>query len=348
MSKTGQMGGSNTTMSGKIVLDYLAKYPDWMPSRTLASLILKENSNHFTDIENVRYLVRYYRGKVGKDKLDVTKMANSSFVEELKRTSSPFGMPDTWVEDKQVYHLPISLKKMGFISDLQVPFHDPKAIQLTFDYLNKEKIDSLFINGDLVDFYQLSDFQKDPRVRKFDEEYESIIEMLGFIRKSFPKIPIYYNLDANHEFRYERYMRTKAPELLGLKGKFELEEILMLNTFGIIPIKNIDHVKFGHLPIIHGDTTFRRGSGVSPAKTLFDRVKQSAIASHVHRTNEYTTKNQFDAEIFTCWTTGHLMHPNVEYCKHVDQYNQGFAVLEKDKTGKYRVYNKRIIDYEIY
>jgi hypothetical protein len=117
-------------------------------------------------------------------------------------------------------------------------------------------------------------------------------------------------------------MRTKAPELLGLNGKFDIEEILMLNTFNIIPIKNIDHVKFGKLPIIHGDTTFRRGSGVNPAKTLYDRVKQSAIASHVHQVQSYTTKNQFDEEIFTCWTTGHFMHPNVEYCKHVDNYNK--------------------------
>ncbi len=27
------------------------------------------------------------------------------------------------------------------------------------------------------------------------------------------------------------------------------------------------------------------------------------------------------------------MHPNVEYCKHVDNYSQGFAILEKD-AGK--------------
>jgi hypothetical protein len=242
----------------------------------------------------------------------------------------------------------MAIKKMGFISDLQVPFHDPKAIDACFKYLLDQKIDSLFINGDLVDFYQLSDFQKDPRVRKFDEEYEAIIEMLGFIRATFKDIPIYYNLDANHEFRYERYMRTKAPELLGLNGKFEIEEILMLNTFNIIPIKNIDHVKFGKLPIIHGDTTFRRGSGVSPAKTLYDRVKQSAIASHVHRTSEFTTKNQFDEEIFTTYTTGHLMHPNVEYCKHVDSYNQGFALIEKENNGDYRVNNHRIIKNKVF
>lgn len=343
---TTKKGGNKTTMSGQIVLDYLEKYPQWMPSSTLASLIMKEQSAHFDNQENVRYLIRYYRGKVGASK--GVRSKNNQFVEDFKRTASNFAQPETWVEDKVIYTLPISIKKMGFISDLQVPFHDPNAIEVCFKYLLEQKIDSLFINGDLVDFYQLSDFQKDPRVRKFDEEYESIIQMLGFIRATFKDIPIYYNLDANHEFRYERYMRSKAPELLGLNGKFNIEEILMLNTFNIIGIKNIDHVKFGKLPIIHGDTTFRRGSGVNPAKTLYDRVKQSAIASHVHQVQSYTTKNQFDEEVFTCWTTGHLMHPNVEYCKHVDNYSQGFAILEKDTEGYYSVQNKRIYKNKIF
>ena len=339
------MAGKKTTMTGQIILDYLEKYPQWMPSHTLASLILKENKNHFDNTEAIRSLIRYYRGKMGNALRD--SLAVKTYKEDFTRHSANFVQPPTWVKEKVVFSLPVGIKKMGFISDIQVPFHDPKAIDITFDYLTKYGIDTLFINGDLVDFYQISDFQKDPRVRKFDEEHEAIIEMLAYIRKSFPSITIYYNLDANHEFRYERYMRTKAPELLGLQ-LFEIEDLLQLNVFDIKPLKNIDHVKFGHLPIIHGDTTFRRGSGVSPAKTLYDRVKQSAIASHVHRTSEYTTKNQFDGEIFTCWTTGHLMHPNVDYCKHIDQYNQGFAVLEKEKSGDYRVNNKRIIKNKVY
>jgi len=336
------MGGSNRTMSGQIILDYLGKYPSWMPSHTLASLIYKENSNHFDDKEQIRSLIRYYRGKLGN-----AKSSNKDFHDEYKRTSVNFVQPPSWVEEKVIFTLPIGIKKMGFISDLQVPFHDPTAIDICFEYLTKEGIDTLFINGDFVDFYQLSDFQKDPRVRKFDEEYEAVLEMLGYIRKIFPDITIYYNLDANHEARYQRYMRTKAPELLGI-DLFEIEDIFRLNAFGIKAIKDIDHIKFGHLPIIHGDTTFKRGSGVSPAKTLFDRVKQSAIASHCHRTSEFTTKNQFSNEIFTTWTTGHLMHPNVEYCKHVDQYNQGFAVLEKETIGEYRVNNKRIINNKVF
>jgi len=149
---TTKKGGKKPTMSGQIVLDYLAKYPEWMPSHTLASLIMKEQSAHFDNQENVRYLIRYYRGKTGVDR--GVKGKNIQFVEDFKRTASNFVQPPTWVEDKVIYALPIRIKKMGFISDLQVPFHDPKAIEVCFKYLLEQKIDSLFINGDLVDFYQ--------------------------------------------------------------------------------------------------------------------------------------------------------------------------------------------------
>ena len=143
-------------------------------------------------------------------------------------------------------------------------------------------------------------------------------------------------------------MRSKAPELIGIDPFENLEDMLMLNKFNIIPLKGYDHLKWGKLPIIHGDTVFKRGSGVNPAKYLFDKLRQSCIASHVHRTAEFTSKNKFDNEHFTCYTVGHLMHPNVEYCKHIDEYNQGFAILEKDQKGYYRVHNKRIINGMIF
>jgi hypothetical protein len=172
------------------------------------------------------------------------------------------------------------------------------------------------------------------------------LELLIFIKQSFPNVPIYYNLDANHEYRYERYMRKKAPELLSLE-LFQLEDLLMLDNIGIKYIKNVDHIKIGKLPVIHGDTTFRRGSGVSPARTLYLRTKVSCLASHVHRTSEYSDKN-FYGEVVTCFTTGMLMHPNVEYCKHVDSYNQGFAVIDVEKNGDYEVHNKKIINGKVF
>lgn len=324
---------------GKIVLDYLNRYPEWFPTNSLARIICKENVHSFETSEEARRLVKYYRGNSGEK--DRKKRKGKEIVGfNGKRTSKPFAQPPTWVEEKQVYKIPVGYKTAGFIGDLQVPFHDPKGVDLCFEYLIKSNIDHLIINGDLVDFYQLSYFEKDPRQRKFKDEYDAIMEMLLHIRSTFPDIPIYYNLDANHEFRYERYMRSKAPELLGLE-LFEMEDLFMLDSLKIKYIKNHDHILFGKLPIIHGDTVFSRGSGVAPARTLWMRTKVNMIASHVHRTSEYTDKN-FHGEMTTCWTVGHLMHPNVEYCRHVDQYNSGFALLRKDSSGDFEVENKRI------
>lgn len=329
------------TKRAEIVLSYLSNYPEWFPSGSLARVIVKENKHSFEDSEEVRNLIRYYRGKRGDvHRESLSKGKNAGFQETIKRTSNPFGIPQTWAEEKKVYELPTGLKKIGFIADLQVPFHSESAINICFDHLIKQGIDSLFINGDLVDFYGISEYEKDPRLRDFQKEHEDVIETLCYIKQTFPDLPIYYNLDANHEARYEKYMKKKAPELLGLK-LFELEDLLRLDDIGIKYIKNVDHIKAGKLPIIHGDTTFRRGSGVAPARTLWMRTKVSCIASHVHRSSEYTSKN-FYGEMATCWTTGMLMHPNVEYCKHVDEYNQGFAIIHKDRSGDYEVENKRI------
>jgi hypothetical protein len=338
-------GKSAETIQGKIVAEYLSKYPDWFPIGSLARVIAKENPHTFDSAEAARNSIRYYLGKIGNKKRNA---GNKALHENKERPFTSFAQPPTWTKEKEVFKFPVALKKAGFISDLQVPFHDPKAVQLAVDYLLEQDIDCLIINGDFVDFYGVSSFEKDPRQRKFKDEYDAILMELGYLRKSFPDIPIYYNLDANHEFRYERYMRSKAPELIGIDPFENLEDMLMLNKFNIISLKNYDHLKWGKLPIIHGDTVFKRGSGVNPAKYLFDKLRQSCIASHVHRTAEFTSKNKFDNEHFTCYTVGHLMHPNVEYCKHIDEYNQGFAILEKDQKGYYRVHNKRIINGMIF
>ncbi len=330
--------GGGETIQGKIIKDYLSRYPEWFPTGSLARIIAKENPHTFDTTEDARNSLKYYKGKSGVNHRK--SLADKTFVEHTIKKSVSFAQPPTWVKEKEIYKIPVGCKTAGFISDLQVPFHDPKAIDLAFDYLHKSSVDHIIINGDLVDFYGISSFEKDPRQRKFKDEYDAIMAELLYIKQAFPNIPIYYNLDANHEFRYERYMRTKAPELLGLE-LFEIEDLLMLDQFGIKYIKNHDHMMFGKLPIIHGDTVFSRGSGVSPARMLWMRTKVNMIASHVHRTSEYTDKN-FHGEMSTCWTVGHLMHPNVEYCKHVDQYNQGFAILRKDSSGDFEVENKRI------
>ena len=86
-------------------------------------------------------------------------------------------MPESWAEPMEVFYIPKGYKKIGVISDAQAPFHDPKPIQIALNHLNKIGIDCLIMNGDMIDFYGLSSFQKDPRKRNFAEERETCIQL---------------------------------------------------------------------------------------------------------------------------------------------------------------------------
>jgi len=101
----------------------------------------------------------------------------------------------------------------------------------------------------------------------------------------------------------------------------------------------------GKLPVVHGHTIFQgQTSPVSTARTVWMKAKQSAIASHCHQVSEYTVRAPFTGDLHTCWTTGCLMDLNVEYNQHGHNYSHGFAHIETERDGSYRVENKRIFN----
>jgi len=325
--------------------EWRTKFPD-MPTLGLAKLMYKKNKSSFTDIEDARGRLRYIEGKMGgKMKKELGKKAGV-FVKDEARLLNPYKLPESWSKERQQFKLPLACNKIGFISDLQVPFHDVVAIETACKWLRTKDINTLFINGDLADFYQLSSFIKDARKRNFKAELEDIKEVLKWLRAEFPLCTIYYNLDANHEYRYERWMMQKAPELLDISN-FCLEDVLGLSELKIKPIKGYDHVMIGKLPVVHGDTIFRGfGSPVSKARTVWLKAKHSCIASHVHQTDEYNTKD-IHGKVFTTWTTGCLMSLNVEYNPHGNEYNHGCAYIEVEPNGDFHVENKRIYNGKI-
>lgn len=324
-----------------IAAEYVGRYKN-LPSLTLARLIYKENNSAFKDIEDARINVRYVRGKMGKKARNDSASSYGDLHDKKERTKTPYALPETWADPRNVFKLPVGCNKIGVISDAQVPFQDNKAIETAYAWLKAKGVNTIFINGDWVDFYQLSNFQKDPRKRDFNHEYYCILQSLEHMRAIFKDEIIYYNIDANHERRYERYMMLKAPELLGIDPNYEIQELLKLNLFGIKPIRNYDHVLMGKLTVVHGDTIFKGTmSPVSPARTVFTKTNKSTLAGHCHKASEYNTKT-IDEEIITCWTTGCLMDLNVEYNRHGNGYVHGFAYVETERDGSFHVENKRI------
>ncbi len=324
------------SIKGEKAQEILNKFPK-AGTRTLASILIKKYPLVFNDFEDARTILRYNRGEKG-DRLRKT----SKNYRENGNNKHDIILPESWSKKKEFFKIPSAYKLVGVISDLQVPFHDVDAVKKTVEYLKERKIDCLLMNGDILDFYGLSSFEKDPTKRDFAQERISCIDMLMWLKNEFNDIPIYYNLDSNHENRWERYMQKKAPEVFSTE-MFLVEDLLMLHDIGIIPLRGYDHIRIGKLPIVHGHTVFRgQTSPVSPARTVYMKMKHSCAASHCHKVSQYTWVDM-KGEVNSTWTTGCLMSLNVEYNPHGNDYVHGFAVVTVEKNGNFQFENKMII-----
>ena len=110
------------------------------------------------------------------------------------------------------------------LSDIHVPYHSNEAIKTAFLYGIKNKVNTILLNGDILDFYKLSRFTTDPLKIDFANEILLGRQFFMSLRKTFPKCSIYYKI-GNHEERLEAYLKMKAPELWGVPT-FDYENML--------------------------------------------------------------------------------------------------------------------------
>jgi predicted phosphodiesterase len=320
-------------LSGQIVKSYLEKFPT-VPSLTLAKKIYRENKEVFPTVESVRTGIRRYRGKSGKKSKKETR--DTRFFNQKPK------LPEPVTESKATYQIPTCNNKILIISDLHIPYHDNKAIKAALSYGKEKKVNTIYINGDLIDFYQLSRFEKDPRKRSAGDEIGEAKQVLKYIRHEFPKALIIWYM-GNHDHRFTKYMINKAPELLDIP-EFSLYHIMELAKLNIILLDNNRGATAGKLNIRHGHE-FHGSGGVFPARSYFLKAKDNILVSHVHRTSEYTEPN-ISKKINGGWSIGCLSDLDPDYSPN-NSYNSGFAFLEVFKDGNFRVENKRIINGKV-
>ena len=111
---------SEKKLQGQIVTEYLEKFPH-LNTRTLARLIYEENPQVFTDLENARSRVRYYRGATGKQ--DRSKLADNRFLRE-PGTYNYFMVPQSDEEPYEPFTLPRVNNNILF---MYFPVDDPIA-----------------------------------------------------------------------------------------------------------------------------------------------------------------------------------------------------------------------------
>jgi predicted phosphodiesterase len=311
----------------ELCLGYRQKYGWEMPSLKLARIVYEENKETFNSVDSARAALRRLEGKAGSDQHKVKDVP--------ERPKNPYSLPESEERDWSPFH--IDARRVLVMSDIHLPFHSGPAIECALSYAEKEKPDAILLNGDILDFFQLSRFVRDPKGRSIAHELAAFKRLFEALKSIF-NVPIYYKL-GNHEERYQHYLWMKAHELDGVE-EFELGNILKARAEGIEIIKDRRIIRLGDLNVLHGHE-FGQSifSPVNIARGLYLRGKVSAMQGHSHVTSEHTEPDM-NGNIITTWSVGCLCNLNPQW-NPINRWCHGFAIVDIDGSD-FHVRNKRI------
>jgi predicted phosphodiesterase len=221
------------------------------------------------------------------------------------------------------------LKKIVVISDLQVPYHDERAVRNVASFIRRFKPDQVITIGDEIDL---------PQVSRWTEGTPGWFEQtLGSDRDA--TVEILWDLQvtdmirSNHTDRLYNVIMKKIPAFLALP-ELKFEKFMKLDELGI---------KFHRKPLefapdwiaIHGD----EGSvKPTPGLTALDAARKhgkSVVCGHTHRAGQSAFTEASGGvlgRILRGVEVGNLMDfKKAGYMKGTGNWQQAFAVFYVDK-----------------
>jgi predicted phosphodiesterase len=232
-------------------------------------------------------------------------------------------------------------EKAVFLSDVHIPYHDNAAIKPLFDFMLDFQPDVIFLNGDIVDMYALSKYDKDPRrALELQAELDELWAFLSTLRAGFPKAEIYY-IEGNHEHRLLKWLYAN-PEISGL-GVLQPEEFFHCRAFDIEWVSQDTTFRYHDIIVTHGDVV-RKGAGMS-AKGQWEKYICNGVSGHTHRVGKYRKTFMGGSHMWV--EQGCLCELNPTYIVGVADWQQGFAfgIYDGSKVWLQQV---EIIDHQFF
>lgn len=161
--------------------------------------------------------------------------------------------------------------------DFHFPYHDETCLKLFLKFIKETRPDQIIIPGDLVDFYSISKFSKDPSrmlEANLSKELALVARFWMAIRNASKRSRIVYT-PGNHEDRLQHYVWQNAPALAFL-DELKLERLLKLKEYGVEYHK--EYYWLGDLLVTHG-SRISKHAGWS-AKMEFEKNGCSGISGH--------------------------------------------------------------------
>ncbi len=312
-------------------------------TRTLARVLNEKHPGY--SVESWRTLIRAIRGAIGDAKRHNYRFQSHLFREhqDPRKVGSDYNLNPVMLrtDDYILNHANVLI-----LSDIHLPYHDLDAIVMAVNYGIEQECDAILLNGDIIDFYQLSRFTKSSTMANLLTEREMYFEFIRYL-KDATELPIYHKL-GNHEERYANYIRQQAPVLEQIPD-LAIGQFLKMDESGVTMIEGRQKIKLGNLTVIHGheggESIF---SPVNPARGAFLKYKANVLAGHNHQTSSHF-ESTLDGALIGCWSTGCLCQLTPEYRPFAyTKWNHGFAHVEVNDDGSFTVNNKQIINNKIY
>ncbi len=229
------------------------------------------------------------------------------------------------------------IKNCLVISDIHIPFHDTVALQLIFQYVQDMNIDTIVILGDLLDFYQISNFSKNPKQKDVGEQICMGHKFLSDLRNRFPQAKIIYK-QGNHEQRLRRQIwQSKYGSALGenfLPQRLKLKQLCI--DYEAQPFQ------IGNLWFLHGhQLNGGRSMAEHVVNMIFRAVNDNFIVGHFHRCQQNFFR-RISGETFCGYAVGHLAK-RMDYAI-INKWVQSFAIVTFDCHGDFRVASHKILN----
>jgi hypothetical protein len=332
------------SVKSDIVKEYLEKFPK-TKILTLAKKIYAENQFNFLSVDNVRELIRYWKGHKPGGKAGAKIQADGlyhpsdpRFISPKTFDSSAFRLPDSWYEPPQEHKLPIGCSRVLWLSDFQNPFICERSVEMALTYGMKKNVNAVILNGDVFDHFATSRHEKNPKHINWKAERVANETLLKTIREAFPDAVIWFK-DGNHEKNLIKYYMLKAVEIFD-EEFHNIAEFYKLDGMRIKSITGNDTIRVGNLTAWHGDEFLGTGGNVNPAKNYFDKVKTDVVVSHIHKTFSYAVTDYY-SKLYRAYTLGCLCGLKPKWMP-INAWNNGFGYQDVDASGEYEFLNIRI------
>jgi predicted phosphodiesterase len=215
------------------------------------------------------------------------------------------------------------------LADLQVPFHDTRAIEAIRQYAADLQPGMIVFLGDILDFPTLT-----TKFTRSHTEPSKVLEEIGQARDiilSFERLTdkVVF-VEGNHEARLTTYVQERAPELEAFMTPGS-----PLNLEKLLDVPKMEYYGPYGSAFIHKGFVFKHGDSVSKYGAEKELLMEgsSGMSGHLHRFQTHMRTDRGGAHAWYCiGCLCHVSGPNQPPAVHkglnrLQNWQQGFAVI---------------------